>query len=1391
MKRLVFFYLLVACLGLMLIIPSSSLAQTDGGNLLQNGGFEELDADGMPLYWYTEAYITQPGFTEYEQANFAHTGQRAASVENFGANDARFAQSVPVEPDTIYRLHGYVKTEGVFDTGLGANLSIANVYVFSQSIYGTQSGWQELELYGRTGPDQHEIVVFARLGGYGGESEGRAYFDDITLTKVAGLVPDSAFVTSWFKQDESQGNSQEWDEGVKDTAASPAWPTLLLISLCFAALAMLFLPYLQKEQKNSLKQEKDHQAVMVLIASLAAAFILRMVLAAIVRGYDVDINCFLGWSNSMYSLGPGKFYLSGGFVDYPPAYLFVLWLNGAAAQWFGPLSFGMQLVNIKLIPILADMIAAVLLFSIGKKKLPVKAAAVIAILYAINPVVILNGSAWGQVDSVLALGLMLVALLVINHKWNAALPVYMLCVLIKPQALMLGPLGLAAVVMDFFRGKEERPTKSVLFGLLWSALVAAAVIVPFSIDQEGSWLISGGQEGVRLFPKFHWLFELYKNTLGSYPYTTVNTANLYYIASYNWEPVLNAAKLPLVLFMALITGTLSLWQFATLRKRKGDALDKYGLAAFLAAAFITFMVLAVIGVSYSTLGTAVMTLVILWVVMTYVRGRSLRNLPLMGGILYIGLYVLGMKMHERYLFPALLLLFFSYMYKRDWRILVLIVGFSITTFINTGIVLDNSIRLGSENGHLLDDTRALNMILSGLNVVLCAFAFYVGDALCARNGQERLALLGSKEKRSQVVTENEAEVSLLHPRDAATHVKRLDYLIMAGITVVYAVIAFWNLGSMKAPQTEWTTTRAGEQVVLDTGASQDFRVLYYGGISKSKKDFTVAVSDDGVVWSEEYPAQMREGNCFQWQYVVSAVQTEDDVSFGSTPKELHGRFVRITSPYAELNLREVIVRTAEGQMLPLILTSHVGGNTNPAFKNQPGYLLDEQDTLEGEPNWFTGTYFDEIYHARTAYEHANNIPPYETSHPPLGKVLMSWAVMAFGMTPFGWRFAGALIGVLMLPVMYLLGKQLFKRTDFATGAMLLMAFDLMHFTQTRIATIDSFPVLFIMLSYLCMFRYVQLDFWGTPFYQTLIPLGLSGLFMGFGMASKWVGIYAGAGLAVLFFYSCYRHVLEAHTAGKLKEKLKSMPDERKQVVSYAWQKGYARVAITCACCLVFFVAVPAVIYYLSYIPYFAPTGGVTLQKIIDAQKGMLSYHSTPGLGADHPFQSPWWEWPLILKPMWYFKGNYAPAGMGSTIFAMGNPAVWWSGFAALIIVFAVFVKRHMWSDDKGLVFHLHTRTHDLIPAMLLIGFASQYMPWVLVPRSTFIYHYFASVPFIILCMVTCIGWLKQRHEKLAKGILWGIIGAAAVLFVAFYPYISGVETPFGWLEAMKWMTKYY
>lgn len=138
-------------------------------------------------------------------------------------------------------------------------------------------------------------------------------------------------------------------------------------------------------------------------------------------------------------------------------------------------------------------------------------------------------------------------------------------------------------------------------------------------------------------------------------------------------------------------------------------------------------------------------------------------------------------------------------------------------------------------------------------------------------------------------------------------------------------------------------------------------------------------------------------------------------------------------------------------------------------------LVDEQQVVPAYTTYENSTYFDEIYHARTAYEHILGLEPYENTHPTLGKLIISLGIRIFGMNPFGWRFMGALFGVLMLPVLYHLLKQLFGRTRLCTAGTLLFAFDFMHFTQTRIATIDTYAVFFLLLMYDAMLVFLRRD----------------------------------------------------------------------------------------------------------------------------------------------------------------------------------------------------------------------------------------------------------------------------------------------------------------------------
>ena len=1373
--------LLTLFIAMLMLFTWTAFAEEDETNLLYNGGFEYLDEDGMPDGWYTDAYVRQEGYTTYGMTGDAHGGENAAMVNNIGMNDARFAQSVSVKPETLYRLSGWIMADNIGDSGRGANLSIEDVYVFSESVFHTEGGWQYVELYGETGEDQYDVTVFARVGGYSGESQGRAFFDDLSLVEVQS-VPGDGVATRWFKRTVTPAVVEE----AEDEDAAPFWPWLLVLSAVYGLAALCMVQTLQLDRRELV--EKNRVPAFFLVGMLAAVAV-RLICTA-VEGYQVDVNCFLAWGGMMASDGPANFYRPERFCDYTPGYLYVLGMNGLVSRLFS--SRWAQVLVYKTVPMLCDMIMAGLVYRLGREeKLNRNQAGLAGLLVAFNPAIIINSAAWCQMDSVLALGLMLVAWLAIRRRWTLALPVYVVCILVKPQALMLGFLGLAAIVMAWIRFREDR--QAIWKGVLWSVIAAAVIVLPFSWKQDD----------------FLWLFNLYGSTLASYPYATVNTANLYYLLGGNWNPIGNACGWYVPLIFALMSALWGALQFRTLKARRLWWIETGLMAAFTLA----FFAMCFLRVSWGVVGAAAMAMAFAVVLPMFVRGGRLEALPLCGGVLFILLYVLGVKMHERYLFPAMILLAMAYVIHRDRRILLLLTVTACTMFINEGIVLDNSVRLGSSMGHLNQDTYWLNMLLCAVNVLCVPLAVWTGHRVCV----DRVTSALDDEVKAPFFLHRHGAAPctpLTYRADASLRWNRRDTILVLAATLIYSVVALWNLGSMKAPQEAWKSTNNKEQIVIDLGRHyDDATMLYYCEVVYS--DFSIAVSEDSQSWSEEYWAQMDQGQCYRWKYLAPSYLDDKgarnyaSVSTVDQAQRFSGRYVRITAQQIGLILNEVIFRDAQGNPITAVVTDRFNANVESPLYSDPENVLNEQDTLEGvpgwyangesapdEPGWYNSTYFDEIYHARTALEHLRGTAPYETSHPPLGKLLMSIGIAIFGMTPFGWRIAGAAAGILMLPAMYVLGKQLTRRTSMAFVAMLLMAVDCMHLTQTRIATIDSFPVLFIILSYLFMVRFMQKDITCAPLRNLLPELALSGLFMGCGIASKWIGVYAGAGLAVLYFWTLGRHLRLSGQSLALLNSDAELTDEQRTMLEKRDRDALRRMIVLCLWCLVFFVAVPVVIYLASYVPYFAYTHKKNLwdflQLVIGAQEGMFNYHATPGLGMDHPFHSPWYEWPLIKRPMYYAMAQFLPEGTSLSIFCFGNPAVWLAGLAGIAAVIAVWVRRHCYAriGSDSLV-HVFSDSWGLTPGFVLIGLLAQFLPWVVVPRGTYIYHYFASVPFLILGVMLLLHWLTKRMPSLGRAVMAAYLMVCILFFAAYYPYASGMPVPDAWLDFMSGFLRLY
>lgn len=120
----------VFCIFLFMLLLCN-LITAAAENLLDNPDFLELDEEDLPVDWYTDAYILEPGYTIFTRSEGDPEHPMAVVIQNIGENDARFAQTVEVEPESLYLLSGYVKAENV-EGGHGVNLSVEGIYAFSE-----------------------------------------------------------------------------------------------------------------------------------------------------------------------------------------------------------------------------------------------------------------------------------------------------------------------------------------------------------------------------------------------------------------------------------------------------------------------------------------------------------------------------------------------------------------------------------------------------------------------------------------------------------------------------------------------------------------------------------------------------------------------------------------------------------------------------------------------------------------------------------------------------------------------------------------------------------------------------------------------------------------------------------------------------------------------------------------------------------------------------------------------------------------------------------------------------------------------------------------------------------------------------------------------------------
>jgi len=409
------------------------------------------------------------------------------------------------------------------------------------------------------------------------------------------------------------------------------------------------------------------------------------------------------------------------------------------------------------------------------------------------------------------------------------------------------------------------------------------------------------------------------------------------------------------------------------------------------------------------------------------------------------------------------------------------------------------------------------------------------------------------------------------------------------------------------------------------------------------------------------------------------------------------------------------------------------------------------------------------------------------AHPPFGKIMIAAGEWIFGLTPFGWRFAVAVVGSLSILMISRIARRMTRSTLLGCIAGLLLSLDGLEFVMSRTALLDIFVMFWVLAAFGCIVidrdrTRARLAEAMTRYQPDVGPkLGIrwwrvaAGVCIGLATASKWNGVW---------YMPAFGALVLAWDLGA----------RRTAGVARWVYGGLVKDGLGALAC---FGAVPFVTYILAwsnwlftksgYDRFWAEQHGIHT-PVIDALVSLYQYnlamlHFDDTLATKHPYESQPWTWLVIHRPVSFYyaapkaghSGCHVLQGCSSEVLAIGTPMIWWVSIATLLICVAWWLTQRDWRAGA-----------------VVVGFLGGWLPWFLyLSRTKFYFYAVAYDPFLVLSITLCLGLLIGAaragpvRRVTGAAVTGGYLLAVMLNFYYLYPVLAAKVIPYSsWLARM-------